>query len=72
VSRHRKPAEAPLVPHHVAVRLDAEILSRVDALGPVYSQPWRKATRSDLLRLLVLAGLDVEEKKLARQKRGRR
>ena len=68
----RKPLEAPpgLLAHHVAVRLDAEILARVDALEPRYSQPWRKATRSDLLRVLVLAGLDALGAP-PRRKRGR-
>jgi hypothetical protein len=46
---------------HVAFRLDGAILARVDALGPRYSQPWRQATRSDLFRLLILAGLDAVE-----------
>jgi hypothetical protein len=41
---------------HVAVRLDAEHVAQVDALIPLFSKPWRDATRSDVLRALVIAG----------------
>lgn len=47
---------------HVAVRLDEPTLARVDALIPTLSTPWRQAKRSDVLRALLLAGLDVLEK----------
>jgi hypothetical protein len=40
-------------PHHVSVRLDAETLSRVDALAPTFSTEWHAATRSDILRALI-------------------
>ena len=46
---------------HVAVRLDEQTLARVDALIPNLSTPWRAAKRSDVLRALILAGLDVLE-----------
>jgi hypothetical protein len=46
---------------HVSVRLDEEIIARVDALRPHYSKPWRKVTRSDLLLIVILAGLEVED-----------
>ena len=35
-------------------------------------EPWRKATRSDVLRVLILAGLDTEEKPARRKKGGAR
>lgn len=45
----------------VSIRLDDATLARVDALAPRYTQPWRVPTRSDLLRVVILAGLAVEE-----------
>ncbi|MFT3764393.1 MAG: hypothetical protein QM820_02565 [Minicystis sp.] len=45
---------------HVAVRLDEQTLARVDALIPALSTPWRKAKRSDVLRALIHAGLEVQ------------
>ena len=43
---------------HVAVRLDNATLVRVDALREVLSTEWREATRSDILRALILKGLE--------------
>jgi len=71
VSRQRLRSPTGL-PHHVAVRLDAENLARVDAVAPMYSQPWRRATRSDLLRIVILTGLEAEERRAQRHKRGPR
>jgi hypothetical protein len=42
---------------HVAVRLDNPTLERVDALKDVLSTAWHEATRSDILRALILTGL---------------
>ena len=44
--------------NHVSVRLDAETMARVDALTPIFSTKWRIATRSDILRGLILSALD--------------
>lgn len=46
---------------HVSVRLDAETIARVDALAPQFSTHWRPATRSDVLRALILTSLDRHE-----------
>jgi hypothetical protein len=46
---------------HVAVRLDNATLVRVDALREVLTTPWREATRSDILRALILKGLEQLE-----------
>jgi hypothetical protein len=46
---------------HVSVRLDAETIARVDALAPQFSTHWRPATRSDVLRALILTALDRHE-----------
>lgn len=46
---------------HVSVRLDAETIARVDALAPQLSTQWRPATRSDVLRALILTALDRPE-----------
>ncbi|MEP7121477.1 MAG: hypothetical protein ABJE95_11225 [Byssovorax sp.] len=43
---------------HVAVRLDNPTLERVDALKDVLSTAWHEATRSDILRALILTGLE--------------
>jgi hypothetical protein len=51
---------------NVAVRLDAEIIARLDALLPLYALPGRPATHSDVTRAVVLAGLELEEKRAAR------
>lgn len=48
--------------NHVSVRLDVETMARVDALGPQFSTTWRGATRSDILRGLILTALDLFER----------
>lgn len=52
---------------HVAVRLDAETIARLDALLALYALPGRTATRSDGLRAVILAGLAVEEQRLPKE-----
>ena len=54
------------LPHHVAVRMDDTLLARVDALIPVLSTNWHRASRSDVLRACILAGLPVIEKRAAK------
>ena len=46
---------------HVSVRLDADTIARVDALAPQFSTQWRPATRSDVLRALILSALQGYE-----------
>ena len=48
--------------NHVSVRLDTGTMARVDALGPQFSTEWRTATRSDILRGLILDALERFEK----------
>jgi hypothetical protein len=48
--------------------LDVETLDRLDALLPLYALPGRPATRSDALRAVILAGIEVEERRAARLK----
>lgn len=48
---------------HVAVRLDAATIARLDALLGLYALPGRQATRSDGLRAVILAGLEIEERR---------
>lgn len=59
---------------HVAVRLDNPTLERVDALKDVLSTAWHEATRSDILRALILTGLEHLEHEhrsaLAKPKKG--
>lgn len=47
--------------HHAAVRLEDELVARLDALIPSLSMPWKKATRSDAIRAAILAGLPLLE-----------
>lgn len=63
--------------HHVAVRLEPEAVARVDALIPRFTTPWRRATRSEVLRACILDALErfeVQEKADAKpaKKGGRR
>lgn len=60
--REKVPAEPK---GHVAVRLDAPTIERLEALLPLYALPGRAATRSDGLRAVILAGLQVEERRAA-------
>src|SRR5262249_29034186 len=41
------------------VRLAVSAVARIEALRPRYSRPWRAATRADVLRVLLLRGLEV-------------
>ncbi len=50
---------------HVAVRLDPPTIARLDALLSLYILPGRTPTRSDGLRAVILAGLEVEERRAA-------
>jgi hypothetical protein len=58
---------------HVAVRLDGSTLTRIDALKDILTTPWHEATRSDILRAVILTGLEgIEEEHrgtLAKQRR---
>ncbi len=51
---------------HVSVRLDAQTMARVDALAPLFSTRWRRATRSDILRGLILEALSRLEREAPR------
>ena len=46
---------------HVAVRIPAKDVARIDALVAKHSTPWFKLTRSDMLRKLLLRALNAEE-----------
>ena len=43
---------------HVSVRLSKAEIERIDALIERCSMSWRRATRSDVLRLLLIRGLE--------------
>ena len=60
---------------HVAVRLSAEEIEQVDAVGARLSTPWLAATRSDSLRAVIQRGLAAfagDTKKTERPKRARK
>jgi hypothetical protein len=62
-----KAAQAgPRTRSHIAVRLGDEALKRLDALIPFFSLPSGPATRSDVLRAVVLEGLEVWEARVAK------
>jgi hypothetical protein len=46
--------------NHVSVRLEPEILVRLDALIPRFSTARHPGTRSDVMRALILSGLERE------------
>ena len=46
---------------HTAVRVDQETLARIEAFRELFSTKWRDATISDILRALILRGLDKLE-----------
>ncbi len=54
---------------HVSVRFGNDEIARIDALGPAMSHPWHVATRSDILRALILKALPLIE---AEQRAARR
>jgi hypothetical protein len=56
---------------HVAVRLDTATAARLEALLWLYALPGRQPTRSDGLRAVILAGLEVEERRAARHGPGK-
>jgi|HubBroStandDraft_6_1064221.scaffolds.fasta_scaffold141627_2 hypothetical protein len=47
---------------HVAVRLDDDIVARIDALLPKLARPWGEPTRSEVIRLMLTTALDRAEK----------
>jgi hypothetical protein len=49
----------------VVMRVSVDILARMDALAPHFSTKARDATRSDILRALIDAGLESVEQDLA-------
>lgn len=56
----------------IAIRVDPELLARVDALAEKMSTSWRKASRSDALRACVIAGLPAVEADVAAADDGKR
>jgi hypothetical protein len=48
----------------IAVVLKVKDIQRIDALGGRFSAPWHTATRSDIIRGLLLAALDEAETEL--------
>jgi hypothetical protein len=51
---------------HVAARLDRATVERLDGLLPLYALPGRPAKRTDAVRAVILAGLEVEESRAAK------
>src|SRR5262249_23078615 len=56
--------------HHVSVRLQQPTIDRVDALIPAMSTPWCAARRSDVLRAVIVEGLEVLEARPAAKPKG--
>ncbi len=50
---------------HVAVRVDPAVVARIDALIPLLSRTWHKASRSEVLRKLIMSGLRELEQQAA-------
>jgi hypothetical protein len=47
---------------HVGVRIDKTIVARIEALAPLFSTTGRDATLSDMLRIVIMAGLERFER----------
>ena len=63
--RSKKPGAAPGTRRRPP--LDEATIARLDALLPLYARcPGRDATRSDGLRAVILAGLEIEESRARR------
>jgi hypothetical protein len=45
----------------IAVRFERELLARIDAVAPKLSTDWRQASRSDVIRALVVKALPLFE-----------
>ena len=52
---------------HIALRLDAPTVARVDALIPSLCSSWYAANRSDVMRALVMEALPILERRAARR-----
>lgn len=50
-----------------AMRLDPEVVARIDALAKLMSEPWRDATRTDVCRAALLGGLPALEARYAKK-----
>jgi predicted Zn-dependent protease len=50
---------------YAAVRLDAATQARIDAVAKTLRSPWGEAAPSEVLRAVILAGLEVLEAKAA-------
>ena len=46
------------------MRLDDDVIARIDALREALSTEWHEITRSEVLRLLIEAGLDDYDKRV--------
>ena len=55
---------------HVTFRVEPALRRRLDALIPYFSSPWYRATRSDVVRALILAALRVIEEAVKAPKKG--
>lgn len=68
--RGRPPAAKTM--QQIAIRLDSDVLDRVDRLVDELSSPLVRAERSTLLRAIIDRGLDIMEQELTEPKRGAR
>jgi hypothetical protein len=55
---------------HVAVRLEPELVAEIDAVALELATQWRRASRSDALRLLLIEGLKAHKAKRAAPPKG--
>jgi hypothetical protein len=47
---------------HGGVRMEPELIARIDALARALSMPAIKVTRSDVMRLLITKGLEIVDR----------
>ncbi len=64
--RRRARRRTALLVATVTVRLDQEVLVRIDAIAAARSTPWRKVTRAEVLREVIGVGLAAHQRKKPR------
>jgi hypothetical protein len=64
-AREGQPSRSEAKDDHVSCRIDDPTRDRIDALIPAFSTRWRQAKLGEVVRALLLEGLDAVEKRVA-------
>jgi hypothetical protein len=55
---------------HVAVRLEQDLVDKIDAIARELGKEWLHTKRSDALRMLLIKGVEVYEAEKAARRKG--